>query len=631
MWWLLLVSAFALDEAPADGRLELWQRGIHEFECSTAAACPTEVAAAAKFVRALPVLRHRGGASAEGQAEAVDYGALTDRLGPRFAAALALNEEEHERDCAKSCDVFYCAPAGAVAGAPVETRSISMGSVPPEDFASDFRYPLDLIKVTKAPLFSADEAARAIALARSEGVDGNEYTSGKYKLGGDWITKMPQSLAWFNGVLESSIFPAIAASFPEVVSGAHTLRAHSVALLKYNSTHPRTDVHIDNGVLALTLALSPRSAYAGGGTFFEHLGEGALVEMDAGFATWRPGSVRHGGHRVTQGERYIVGAFLLLSDRVEHVRRLKNRGAELRTAGDVEGAIELFDWALAVNSRCATCLKDSSEARSVLALGAGSGADALLGRAEADLQQAIDLLPSDSDALFSLGVLLSRRGKAAEALEAYERAAAVNADDAELLFNLGVKLGEADRPGDERRMLHRALEADSKFSRARTNLGASYAEAGDLANAETQFAAACEAEPLNAQAWQNLALLLQQRGALAARGVGAATSRADAAAAAEAADACLAGAERAWRAILGLDDAPPGAKARLAAVLQLRGRAAAVYQSIKAALAHFLEAAELAPDESSTWAALARLHDLDGDAAASNQAALNARRLAPDQ
>ena len=44
-------------------------------------------------------------------------------------------------------------------------------------------------------------------------------------------------------------------------------------------------MHIDNGVLAFTLALSPIGDYEGGGTFFEHLGEGALVEMDAGHAT----------------------------------------------------------------------------------------------------------------------------------------------------------------------------------------------------------------------------------------------------------------------------------------------------------------------------------------------------------
>ena len=125
-------------------------------------------------------------------------------------------------------------------------------------------------------------------------------------------------------------------------------------MLKYNATHPRTDVHIDNGVLALTLALSPIGDYAGGGTFFEHLGEEELVEMDAGFATWRPGSVRHGGHRVTSGERYIIGAFLLLEDRVEHVRRLKNRGSKLQHTSGVWRERERESVA-AKETRCVGC------------------------------------------------------------------------------------------------------------------------------------------------------------------------------------------------------------------------------------------------------------------------------------
>ena len=111
-----------------------------------------------------------------------------------------------------------------------------------------------------------EEAEEVIATANFEGLAGNEYRSGKYKLGGDWVKKMPRSLAWFNQRLEQTIFPTIAALFPEIVSGPSVLRAHSVAILKYNASHPRTDVHVDDGVLAMTLALSPRANYSGGGT-----------------------------------------------------------------------------------------------------------------------------------------------------------------------------------------------------------------------------------------------------------------------------------------------------------------------------------------------------------------------------
>ena len=47
-------------------------------------------------------------------------------------------------------------------------------------------FPLDLIKVTEGiPLFSAEEAAEVIRVAEAEGVDKNEYKSGKYQLGGE--------------------------------------------------------------------------------------------------------------------------------------------------------------------------------------------------------------------------------------------------------------------------------------------------------------------------------------------------------------------------------------------------------------------------------------------------------------
>jgi len=83
----------------------------------------------------------------------------------------------------------------------------------------------------------------------------------------------------------------------------------------------------------MTLALSAKEDYEGGGTYFEHMGGEMNIEMDVGGATFRPGSVRHGGSKVTGGVRFILGGFLLIQDRVEHVRRLKNRGAELRREG----------------------------------------------------------------------------------------------------------------------------------------------------------------------------------------------------------------------------------------------------------------------------------------------------------
>ena len=47
------------------------------------------------------------------------------------------------------------------------------------------RFPLDVIKVTQqVPLFSREEAGEVVAKAEAEGVDKNEFKSGKYQLAG---------------------------------------------------------------------------------------------------------------------------------------------------------------------------------------------------------------------------------------------------------------------------------------------------------------------------------------------------------------------------------------------------------------------------------------------------------------
>jgi hypothetical protein len=113
------------------------------------------------------------------------------QFGSDFLQAMEQNERDHAADCALSCQTYYCAPPGVtlkpLSSILNQTRiaSYSMGAVPPEDFANDFGFPLDLIKVTQGePLFTAGEASRVIATAQAEGVDKNEYISGKYKLGG---------------------------------------------------------------------------------------------------------------------------------------------------------------------------------------------------------------------------------------------------------------------------------------------------------------------------------------------------------------------------------------------------------------------------------------------------------------
>jgi len=427
--------------------------------------------------------------------------ALGERFGPAFVKDIEQNIIDHKNDCEKSCQSYFCFNETTVDVATHQLPSLSshsFGSVPPEDFAGAFGFPLDLIKVTNEPLVTPAEAQQVTKMAEAEGILHNQFPSGKYKLGGDWLTNLPNTRVWFNELLQTRVFGLLAREYPEIVKDASTLRAHSVSLLRYNASHPRTDVHVDDGILALTVAMTPRQDYTGGGTYFEHWDE--ILEMEVGHATVRPGNVRHGGHRVTSGERYVLGAFFLLEDRVEHVRRLKNRGTALRRQGDLIGAAQRFEWALALNPECTTCLKDWAEVLFT--------SDNLVG-AETKIRQALDLLDKDSDAWFTLGVILSKQEKDAESIEAYKRSIALNTEDAELCYNLAVKLGERGDRSSECDMYSKAVATDPDMGGAWLNWGTTLAEQSLLDDAESKFLRALATSSLivKAKAMVNLGLV----------------------------------------------------------------------------------------------------------------------------
>ena len=179
-----------------------------------------------------------------------EFAHLTSALPPdeRTAAAreLQLNVEEHERDGAEICRNYYCGPVETQQPVATDTYPLGIKSV---DYAEEIETSNALIHVTREPLFGAAEMDEVIATAEREGVgylyDQTQRDRADYKYGeqvaiGKAIKTMPGVLEWFNKACETRLFPQMAALFPALISDGSQLRAHTIAVLKYNATHPRT-------------------------------------------------------------------------------------------------------------------------------------------------------------------------------------------------------------------------------------------------------------------------------------------------------------------------------------------------------------------------------------------------------
>lgn len=69
---------------------------------------------------------------------------LAQKYGQEFMDAINKNKVDHEEDCKKSCELYYCASPDSAPKSLDDllgtstVRSYSMGPVPPEDFAESF-------------------------------------------------------------------------------------------------------------------------------------------------------------------------------------------------------------------------------------------------------------------------------------------------------------------------------------------------------------------------------------------------------------------------------------------------------------------------------------------------------------
>jgi tetratricopeptide (TPR) repeat protein len=230
--------------------------------------------------------------------------------------------------------------------------------------------------VTDPPLLSKQECAEVIAAAESHFSSTNQgawtrQRSGQYEVSGFDIHEIPAVKEWFLRTAQTKLLPLLQRTFPDFCGPYATdICIDNAYLFKYTpETGRRTDVHTDSGCLSFTIALSSFSDYDGGGTWFQGLDtshddggaestgsivslneNGAVLNMDVGQITIRPGGVKHCGYAVTRGTRYVIGGFCIHRKQPEHVRMLLQRTSD---AESEEEQRMLLEAAIVLNPGCA--------------------------------------------------------------------------------------------------------------------------------------------------------------------------------------------------------------------------------------------------------------------------------------
>ena len=128
------------------------------------------------------------------------------------------------------------------------------------------------------------------------------------------------------------------------------LRIFDVFVVKYNSEQQSyLSVHRDSSLISVTVALNDQGEFEGGGMWVEPLDQ--VVNLEKGHAVTFASNIRHGGHRVRSGLRYILVGFLLYEGYVEHDRRLLEASQHLRAQGRQQDAMDMCEKVLVVNPR----------------------------------------------------------------------------------------------------------------------------------------------------------------------------------------------------------------------------------------------------------------------------------------
>jgi tetratricopeptide (TPR) repeat protein len=274
--------------------------------------------------------------------------------------------------------------------------------------------------------------------------------SGEYDVAGCWIKDVPAIKEWFVETVRDRLFPLLCRAFPDFVGRPEDLCVDQTYIFRYTAeTGGRTGVHTDAGCLSFTIALNDKDEYTGGGTWFEGLqssddgggsGNGRVLEMKVGQVAIRPGGVKHAGHAVESGVRYVIGGFCMNREKPEPVRMLLTPGSPEELASGSQ--MRALEAAVALNPAFFGSYTNLANEHK------RQGNDR---KAQEVLEYCLEHVhPLAGEAAYSLGMLYLEQSELAKAKECFETCLKDDPQDTEAMMALAQLCNQqGDRAGEE--------------------------------------------------------------------------------------------------------------------------------------------------------------------------------------
>ncbi len=374
-----------------------------------------------------------------------------------------------------------------------------------------------------------EDARQVLALARQQGLEGDEVNDLALRLEGDSLGA-PQSGAEESQSIAES--PALAPGAPR--GSRHKSRTKTARPDKsagksapHQGTGPSPQemdalVALFNGgrfteAAALARTMTERFPRHGFGwkvlgAIFKHMGRSAdaLAPMQTAAALLPDDADAHGNlgaslqdlGRPVEAEASLRRA---LQIRPDHAQAHSNLGLTLQALGRLDEAEASLRRALQIKPDLAQAHNNLGN----ILKGLGR-----LNEAEASYRRALQIDPDNSEAHYNLGITLHDLGRLDEAEASYRRALQVAPDNALAHNNLGSILKDMDRLEYAEASYRRALQINPNYADAHNNLGATLMAQGSLDEAETSYRRALALNPASALAHSNLGVTLMDLGQL---------------------------------------------------------------------------------------------------------------------